>query len=241
MDPWLSFKVEIKPSASGRSECEDETLTFWIRTRLWLSPAHQIQPALESAPVVLVWFNYRRGLCLIGVYVGHYTQQTQCVFTSSAGYIRRFGWWWKKFHLRITDVFFLPLSFVWSLPPSPSFSLPPSLVVFSRVARSFLDSLMENHHHTEAKFLLSLSQSDKSLGLQLLLKPVVGLSEPCPSCTPPHSLPGPDEIHDQCLSRHNPRRSFCQTCVYTERNESEAADMKRASEGRSGEGGLNSV
>lgn len=151
-----------KPSASGRSECEEETLTFWIRTRLWLSPAHQKQPALESAPVVLVWFNYRRGLCLIGVYVGHYTQQTQCVFTSSAGYIRRFGWWWKKFHLRITDVFFLPLSFVWSLPPSPSFSLSlsPSLVVFSRVARSFLDSLMENHHHTEAKFLLSLSQSD---------------------------------------------------------------------------------
>lgn len=132
MDPWLSFKLEIKPSASGRSEppeaeCEEETLTFWIRTRLWLSPAHQKQPALESAPVVLVWFNYRRGLCLIGVYVGHYTQQTQCVFTSSAGYIRRFGWWWKKFHLRITDVFFLPLSFVWSLPPSPSFSLPLSL------------------------------------------------------------------------------------------------------------------
>lgn len=131
-----------------------------------------------------------------------------------------------------------------SFSPSFSLSLSPSLVVFSRVARSFLDSLMENHHHTEAKFLvrpLSLFQSDLSLGLQLLLKPVVGLSEPCPSCSPPHSLPGPDEIHDQCLSRHNPRRSFCQTCVYTERNESEAADMKRASEGRSGEGGLNSV
>lgn len=26
-----------------------------------------------------------------------------CALTSSAGYIWRFGWWWKKFQLRITD------------------------------------------------------------------------------------------------------------------------------------------
>ena len=72
--------------------------------------------------------------------------------------------------------FFSPTCFC-LVPPSLSLSLPLSLllslslVVFSRVARSFLDSLMENHHHTGAKFLLlllSLSQSDKSLGLQLL-------------------------------------------------------------------------